>query len=161
MYSEMCSGLIGAVVAVVVTKLCEIGVYYFRRRSLIEGIKVECDYNLSIVDEVLKGSVERMGSFKRLSVEYFKTIREAAVRYALKRELLFQLSRVIVNVELYNKEADYVFDHNGVECAYAGVLSGDPVLISKEVKARDITSTMEAACVGVKESLIDLKNLCK
>ena len=49
-----------------------------------------------------------------MSVEYFKSIRSSSMEYFLGKDRLVALSRVIVDIELYNKEADYVFD--GKEC---------------------------------------------
>ena len=111
---ELMSGFVGAVVAVLLTKVIEIIIYWNRRQAIIPGIVAECNYNLSIIDEILAGTKDRGGSFKRMSVEYFKSIRSSSMEYFLGKDRLVALSRVIVDIELYNKEADYVFD--GKEC---------------------------------------------
>ena len=111
---ELMSGFVGAVVAVLLTKVIEIIIYWNRRQAIISGIVAECNYNLSIIDEILAGTKDRGGSFKRMSVEYFKSIRSSSMEYFLGKDRLVALSRVIVDIELYNKEADYVFD--GKEC---------------------------------------------
>ena len=48
--------------------------------ALLNGIIAECDYNLGIVDEICDGVVQGF-SFKRMSVEFFRSAREASVKY--------------------------------------------------------------------------------
>lgn len=160
MSGELMSGFIGALAAVVLSKIVEGFVYYWHRKMLVSGIIAECDYNLSIIDEVLTGSTERNGSFKRMSVEYLKSAREAAVEYSLGKDFMIILSRVIVDLELFNKEADYIFDGNGGQCTYAGIIKDEPVVMTKETELRDIRQIMVNARKGVIGSLMKLKEMC-
>lgn len=110
------------------------------RQNLCRAIVAECRYNLSILDEVVEGVVLYHGSFKRLSVEFFKTIRQQSTDYAVKVDLLRALSRVIVDLDLLNMEADFAFKGHG----------GDGRTGQNAV---DISSTISGARIGVRNSL--------
>lgn len=140
MVSNLLSGLVGSVLTMMGALVWEGVKRRNARKSLYRAIAAECRYNLSILDEVVEGVVVYHGSFKRLSVEFFKTMRQQAVDYAVRADLLSALSRVIVDLDLLNTEADFAF--NG----YGG--GG-----RTEQNTVDISSTISGARIGVRNSL--------
>ena len=128
-------------------------------RALLEGIIAECDYNLSIVNEILDGAVNHKGSFKRMSVDFFRSAREGAVKYSMKQELIRTLSRAIVDLDLFNLEANYIFSGNEERFVYAGAIDEKPILVERRPKEYDITNTITHARLGVTNTLNDLKKL--
>lgn len=153
------SGLAGALIAQVLTIAW--GEIKRRReyRALLNGIVAECDYDLDIVGEILDGAVNRRGSFKRMSVEFFRAAREGAVKYSMDQKLIRTLSRAIVDLELYNREADYIFDGVESKIVYAGAIDEKPILVERKADGTDITATMKRARLGVTNTLKDLKKL--
>jgi hypothetical protein len=153
------SGFAGALIAQVLS----IGWSEIKRRreyrSLLVGILAECDYNLSIVDEILNGAVNHKGSFKRMSVDFFRSAREGAVKYSMARELIRTLSRAIIDLELFNLEANYIFSGDENRFFYAGAIDEKPILIERRPKEYDITNTITHARLGVTNTLNDLKKL--
>ena len=69
---DVTGNLLSALAGAVLTQLAVVIKDAIKRRgeyrALQNGIIAECDYNLSIVDEILNGAVNHNGSFKRLSV---------------------------------------------------------------------------------------------
>lgn len=157
--ANLLSGFLGALIA------CTLNLWFaslkFRkeRRALLDGAIAECGYNLSTLSEILEGSLERKGSFKRMSVEYFNTLRNFSVTYTMDSEILKALSRAIIDLEVYNREADYIFDGNAASCTYAGAIASSPISISKNPVLRDISQIMTNARVGVTGSLLALKKV--
>ena len=157
--SGFIGSLIGSILTVLLTFLCA---EYKRHReymSLLEGIIAECDYNLPIVDEILDGVTNHKGSFKRLSIDYFRSMREMSSRYSFKNILLSALSRIIVDMELYNMEADYVFKGKISTQVYAGVFEESKICITRTPVSLDITATITKAHEGVVASLKGLKKI--
>lgn len=153
LWTSLLSGLFGAVLTIIVSEGIK---YLYRRRdqkSLLRAIVSECQYNLLILDEVTKGTVNAHGSFKRMSVEFFKTIRQQSVVYALPKKFLNELSHVIINLELFNREADFVFQGNQNKTSFVGVFGKTPVYIAKDSHVPNVNATVVAACEGVKVSL--------
>ena len=130
-------------------------------RALLDGIIAECDYNISIIDEILEGVVEGNGSFKRLSIDYFRSIRQLSVKYSFSQELIKALSRLIVDMELFNFEADYVFDGRNVTQAYTGLHGNAQVCITRTAMTHDIRATISSARDGVLGSLEHLKRIAQ
>ena len=155
------SGLAGSVI----TQLFLVARGEYKRhreyRALLDGIIAECDYNISIIDEILEGVVEGNGSFKRLSIDYFRSIRELSVKYSFSQELLKALSRLIVDMELFNFEADYVFDGRNVTQVYTGLHGHEKVCLTKTAITHDIRETISSARDGVLGSLENLKKIAK
>ena len=140
MVSSLLSGLVGSVLTMAGALVWEGVKRRNVRQNLYRAIVAECRYNLSILDEVVEGVVLYHGSFKRLSVEFFKTIRQQSADYAVKADLLLALSRVIVDLDLLNTEADFAFNgHEGGGRA--------------DRNAVDINSTISGARIGVRNSL--------
>ena len=79
--SNLLSGLIGSGITALGTWAWSEYKRHREYKSLLNGVVAECDYNLSIIDEILEGVVKAKGSFKRLSVDYFRSIREKATTY--------------------------------------------------------------------------------
>lgn len=154
---SLISGLVASILTIVVTVFREELKHRAARKSLYRAVAAECRYNLSILDEVVDG-LHHQGSFKRLSVEFFKTMRQQAVDYAVKADLLSALSRVIVDLELLNTEADFVFNGNGGDgpCTYVGQVDQKVLCVVKNPLPRDISRTVDAARVGVRNSLNDV-----
>ena len=156
---NLLSGLAGSVVTQVAVIVIDVIKRRNGRRALLNGIVAECDYNLDIVGEILDGVLNGGGSFKRLSVEFFRSAREGSVKYSMDQELIRTLSRAIVDLDLYNLEADYIF--NGVENkgVYAGAIDEKTILVERRPNGTDITKTMTHARLGVTNTLNDLKKL--
>ena len=156
---HLLSGFAGALIV----QLLSIGWDEWKRRreyqALLDGIVAECDYNLSIVDEILNGAINHNGSFKRLSVEFFRSAREGAIKYSMPQEMIRTLSRAIVDLELYNLEADYIFNGSESKIVYAGAIDEKPILVERKPDGTDITATMKRARLGVTNTLNDLKKL--
>lgn len=159
--TTLCSGLVGALFAQVLSFLWSEHIRQREGNAVLNGIIAECEYNIAIIDEILMGVVSGGGSFKRLSVDYFKTIQKETVKYRFHSKILSAVSRLIVDISLFNKECDYVFNGLESDCVYAGVFNGDAVCITKKSNAQDITATVEAARNGVKGSLMALKELAQ
>ena len=70
--SNLLSGLVGAVLTQVAVVVMDAVRRRRQYRALLNGIVAECDYNLSIVDEILNGAVDHKVSFKRMSVDFFR-----------------------------------------------------------------------------------------
>ncbi len=156
---SLLSGLVGSVLtqAIIVVigciqRRCE-------RKNLYRTIVSECRYNLSILDQITNGTVNANGSFKRMSVEFFKTIRQQAVAYSLRKDLLQKLSRVIVDLELFNMEADFVFNENLNQNMFVGDINKSPICVIKKTLHHDISETVKAASRGVKGSLTNILDL--
>lgn len=128
-------------------------------RALLKGIVAECDYNLSIVDEILGYVINNDGTFKRMSVDYFRTVRESAAMYSVDTDLIRTLSRAIVDLDLYNLEADYIFNGSESKIVYAGAIDEKPILVERKPDGTDITAIMKNARLGVTNTLNDLKKL--
>ena len=156
---NLLSGLVGSLATLVGTLVWTEWKRRRERTSMLEGIIVECDYNLSIIDEILGGVVNANGSFKRLSVDYFRFVREKAIAYSVPSKLLSTISRVIVDMDLYNMEADYVFNGQMTTYVYAGVTNGNPVCITRKPASHDITRTISSARDGVVGSMKKLKQI--
>lgn len=159
--SNLLSGLAGALAVQLLAMLW--GEIKRKREynALLNGIIAECDYNLGIVDEILHGVVNHNGSFKRMSVEFFRSAREASVKYSMKPELIFTLSRAIVDLELYNHEADYVFNGYESNFVYAGAIDEKPIVVERRPKEHDISATITHARLGVTNTLNDLRKLVR
>ena len=161
--SEIASNLLSGLAGAVLTQIAVIGWSEWKRRreyrALLNGIIAECDYNLSIVNEILDGAVNHKGSFKRMSVDFFRSAREGAVKYSMKQELIRTLSRSIVDLDLYNLEADYIFNGNEERFVYAGAIDEKPILVERRPKEYDIADTITHARLGVTNTLNDLKKL--
>lgn len=85
---SLLSGLVGSILTQAI--IVVIGCIQFRceRKNLYRAIASECRYNFTILDEITSGTVNAKGSFKRMSVEFFKTIRQQAMAYSLRKNLL-------------------------------------------------------------------------
>lgn len=152
------SGFAGAVCAQLIGVLWSEHKRVREYRALLIAIIAECDYNLSIVDEVTNGVVNHQGSFKRLSVDYFRSVRESAVKYSMEPELISALSRICVDLDLFNREADYVFDGNERKSVYAGSVGEHHVDLERKPVGHDIVPVILAARQGVADSLENLKS---
>ena len=160
---DLTGNLLSALAGAVLTQLAVVIKDAIKRRgeyrALLNGIIAECDYNLSIVDEILNGAVNHNGSFKRLSVEFFRSAREGAIKYSMPQEMIRTLSRAIIDLELYNREADYIFNGSESKIVYAGAIDEKPILVERKPDGTDITATMKRARLGVTNTLNDLKKL--
>ena len=150
---SLMSGFIGAILAVVLTVSVKAIIFFLRRRALHAAILAECQYNLAIVEEMLDGMVSRRRTFKRMSVAFFKEIREQSVQYFLDKELLRRLSNLIVDLELYNREADSISDCNDRAIVYAGIIGKKHLCVMGNPVRQDLSRVVTLACEGVKNSL--------
>ena len=101
----LCSGLIGALAAQILIKVFDMLKRRNEFRNLLVSILAESNYNLSIVDEITAGSISGI-SFKRLSVEYFGDVHKEVMKYTYDYNLLLLLSRVAIDMELFNREVE-------------------------------------------------------
>ncbi len=159
--SNLLSGVVGALGVQLLSMLW--GEIKRRREyhALLKGIIAECDYNLSIVDEILEGAVNQSGSFKRMSVEFFRSAREGAVKYSMSQELIRALSRAVVDLDLYNLEADYIFNGSESHAVYTGNIGDGLVQVERKTVGLNIKPTMIAARQGVADTLNCLKELAE
>lgn len=158
---SLLSGLAGSVLTMAGTLLWD----WFRQKRTCKGLfnatVAECNYNLSILDQVTNGLVNSQFCFKRMSVEFYKNIRQQAVASALSKEFLEALSWLIVDLELFNKEADFIFDGNLDKSTFVGELNQKPLCVVKTSKTPDIGETVKWARKGVKGSLEKLRKIAK
>lgn len=159
--STLCSGLIGAALAQVLSLLWSEYAHHREYKAVLNAIIAECDYNISIIDEILGGVETGRGSFKRLSVDYFKTVQKDTAKYRFDNAILSALSRLIVDMTLFNLECDYVFNGQEATYVYAGVIKDEAVCVTKRSAAHDITETIKSARNGVKGSLVSLKKFAQ
>ena len=136
MKEMICSGLLGAVLGQGLMIVW--GAWRHRRefRALLVSILAECDYNLSILDEVTHGATDGRKSFKRLAIEYFKAVHKDVIRYTHDYNLLRTISRVTVDMELFNREVD----------------------LNGEIKSSRLDQVIRGANQGVRNSLNALKD---
>ena len=159
MLGNLFSGVVGSFVTLL---LAWAYAWYERRQEyqgLLKSIAAECDYNISIIDEILEGVVNANGSFKRLSVDYFRAVREAAAKYSYPDTMVRTLSRVIVDMDLFNMEVNYVFDGQVRQYVYAGTLGSWSACLVQKTIGNDISATIRRARDGVVDSLQNLKRL--
>ena len=158
---NLLSGLAGSVLTMVGALLWD----WFRqkeaRKGLFNATVAECNYNLSILDQVTNGLVNSRICFKRMSVEFYKNIRQQAAPAALSKEFLEALSWLIVDLELFNKEADFIFNESLNKSAFVGELNQKPLCVVKTSQTHDIGETVKWARVGVKGSLEKLRKIAK
>lgn len=150
---SLLSGLVGSFLTVLTTAVIAFFRHRSERKNLYCAIASECRYNLSILDEVTDGTVNHQGSFKRMSVEFFKTVRQQSMSYALPAKLLSYLSRVIVDLELFNMEVGFVFNKNIKESLFIGNFKEEPICVVQKTMLHDIHATVKAANIGVRDSL--------
>lgn len=153
LFSNLVSGFFGSFLTIVCTFVAGCMRRKKEQTNLYRAIVSECRYNLSILDEITHGTINANGSFKRMSVEFFKTIRQQAISNSLSKDLLQELSRVIVDLELFNMEADFVFNENLAQCMYIGDFNKTPICVVKKMMHHDICETVKAANSGVRGSL--------
>lgn len=151
MTEMLVSGLAGAILAQLLGCLWSYLDHRTKYRSLLSGIVAECKYCIPVADEICRGVVEHRGSFKRMPVDYFRMVQERAVEYHMNEEILTALAHVRVDLELFNLEADYVFD--GQKNGYRGNIGNLPVQIDGSWNDPGISSTILAARKGVVNSL--------
>ena len=150
---NLISGCIGAIATALFSFLFAYLKMRKGRKNLYRAIASECVYNLSILDEVTNGIVNYDGSFKRMSVEFFKTIRQQTVEYGLKPKLLQDLSHLIVDLDLFNLEADYKFNGQSDARNFIGQVGSFDVAVVSNSDAKDISATVQSARLGVRGSL--------
>lgn len=153
---SLMSGFIGSIATVVLTSAGAYLKMRKRRKNLYCAIGAECAYNLSILDEVTNGVVNHDGSFKRMSVEFFKAMRQQTIDFGLEPKLLQSLSRLIVDLDLFNLEADYKFNGQSDERSFIGQIGTQHVAVVSNQEAKDISATVKGARIGVRNSLNDV-----
>lgn len=153
---NLLSGLVGAVLAQVISFVHSERKIKTEYKALLNSIVAECDYNISTIDEILNGAVN-LGSFKRLSVENFRTARSQAARYSMKPELVRNLTRLCIDIDLFNLEADYIFSGQKPKDVFAGVIGKDAICVERKPVGRDIEETIRAAREGVVSTLNDVR----
>lgn len=155
------SGFAGAIVAQLLscawTEICR----RRERKTMLSTIEAECKYNLSIVDEILDGVINAKGSFKRLSVDYFRYVREKSSQLSFSAELLAMLSHVCIDMDLFNLEVSYVFNGQSDEESFAGVFDDKPICMVRKKNAKDIGCIVQNARNGVCGSLEQLRKIAK
>ena len=144
-WTNLLSGLAGSVLTIIASE----GIRHLYRQSerkrLFRAIVSECRYNILILDDVANGAMDKHIPFKRMSVEFFKTIRQQSVAYALPKVVLKELSHVIIDLELLNRQADFAFKENQ----------------NKNSPGADITENVKAARLGVKGSLVKVLEIAQ
>ncbi len=94
-----------------------------------------------------------------MSIEFFKTIRQQSVAYALPKKFLLELSRVIADLELFNREVDFDFENKHSNLSFGGNIGNDHIEIDRSTKSSDIGQIINAANKGVKASLKSLMKI--
>ena len=156
MLTSLVSGFIGAFFTQVFISVREAKSNRKAFHALLISMLAECDYNLSILDEIANGSTDGHASFKRLSVEYFSAAHEKVIKYNHDYVLLKLLSTVTIDMELFNREVDFVFnDKASRKCK--GFRDESAVEIEKQVDMEPIDDTIKRANIGVRGSLKALK----
>jgi len=161
MTHTLLSGCIGALIVQIMSMLWSEYKLCRERKSLLKGIVTECEYNISIIDEILDGVIKHNGSFKRLSIEYFRMVREMSSKYKFSNKLMFALSRLIVDLELFNREADYVFNGHEERSTCKGQIGNEAIVVTHTNDSRDISAIISAARDGVVGSLKGLKQIAE
>ena len=150
---NLLSALLGAIIGQAILIVWEIIKGRRGNKSLLRALSAECRYSLSILDELKNGAVNHRGSFKRLSVDFFRSARDRLSVLGDDAELIRLITVVCTDMDLYNLELSYVF--NGTERAHivSGLLKDDPVCLRLEPELHNITPTILAATEGVRGSL--------
>ena len=152
------SGFVGAILVQVLSMLWDEWKRHREKRAILIAVIAECDYSLSIVDEIADGVCNYQGSFKRFNVEYLRFARDSSVKYSFNKDFVRTLSRAIVDLSLFNLEADYVFNGNPGRFVFKGHLGEKTLSIEQTPTALDIRATVKAARQGVMDTLLALKN---
>ncbi len=155
--ATLLSGFVGAILVQFLSMLWDEWKRYREKRAILVGVIAECDYSLSVVDEITEGVCNYNGSFKRFNVEYLRFARESSVKYSFGKDFVRTLSRAIVDLSLFNLEADYVF--SGVQNRYIfnGLVGESSILVEQVPNGLDILNTVQAARQGVTDTLQALK----
>lgn len=156
----LASGLAGAILAQLLGCLWSYLDHRARYKSLLNGIVAECKYCIPVADEICLG-VRQGGSFKRMPVDYFRMAQERAVEYHMDEEVLTALAHVCVDLELFNLEADSVFNGQeiaNVVCDYKGWIGYKYVNMKRTSNACHVTPPICEARKGVLNSLRRLQD---
>ena len=109
------------------------------RYSLLKAVSSECEFNLSIMDEIASGiSKGETGSFKRVKSDFYSELRKISYLYHFDEDFYMVMARVACDEELLNRELDALQNGNA-----------DNIPLRK---------TALYAVVGVKGSLSALKS---
>ena len=94
-----------------------------------------------------------------MAVSLFTTV---PVRlYALSVSLQGTLSRAIIDLELYNREADYIFNRIESSVVYTGSIGKGSIHVNRRTDGMDIKATMISARQGVIDTLNYVKELAE
>ena len=139
---NLLSGLIGALIVAILNWIVE----FFRRKrecySLLKAVKSECEFNLSIMDEIAEGIAQgTTGSYKRVKNDFFLELRKISYKYHFHEEFYSCMARVSCDEDVLNSELDAL------------------QISSKDGDINNILLRRTALCavVGVKGSLSSLK----
>ena len=91
-----------------------------------------------------------------MPVEFFKAMHQQTVDYGLKPELLRGLSNLIVDLELFNLEANYKFNGQSDMRSFIGQIGSFDIAVVSNMDAKDISGTVKEARIGVRNSLNDV-----
>ena len=157
MTTELCSGLIGAILA----QICMIFWYLHRQHKEFEALRMsilaECDYVLSILDEVRDGSLNGRMSFKRLPIDYFRAVHKSLIKYSTDHELFRLVSKVSVDMDVFNREVEFVFAQQQYGKTISGTIGREPVALWKKSEEKDISNVIRNAKQGVYEAIMHMK----
>ena len=157
MTTELCSGLIGAVLA----QICMIFWYLHRQHKEFEALRMsilaECDYVLSILDEVRDGSLNSHISFKRLPIDYFRTVHKSLIKYSTDHELFRLLSKVSVDMDVFNREVEFVYASQQSGKTIVGNIAKDPIVLMEKSDDKDISNVIRGARQGVHDAIVHMK----
>ena len=153
MSSTLLSGFLGSLLMFVFGCVASWYKSLLKRKNLYRAIGAECVYNLGILDQVTDGVVKHNGTFKRMSIEFFKTMRQQSIDYGCRPRLLRALSWLIVDLELFNLEIDYCFGGKSEARSFVGVIGTQAVCVESQLRTKDISGTVKNANKGVRGSL--------
>lgn len=138
---NLLSGLVGALIAVVLQALLGMLRRSRERYSLLRAVSNECKFNLSILDEIANGISNGItGSYKRVKNDFFTELRKVSFRYHLPDEMYSIMANVACDEDLLIRELDEL--QNDMPASRRLRLGGTALVAVK----------------GVRGSLISLRN---
>ena len=158
MVTSLCSGLAGAILVQFASMIWHCHNVRKEFKALRMSMLAECDYVLSIIDEVRDGSVGSRISFKRLPVDYFRAIHKELIKYTKNHELFRLVSKVFVDMDLFNREVEFMFTRKLAEKDISGVIGREVVSLKETPGRKDISEVIRCAAKGVKDGIMHMKN---
>lgn len=104
---NLMSGLIGALIVAILNWFVEFVKRKRERYSLLKAVRSECEFNLSIMDEIAGGIAQgATGSYKRVKSDFYLELRKISYQYHFRDDFYSSMARVSCDEDVLNSELD-------------------------------------------------------